>query len=75
MAPLYATAVRVLSEIVGPIPAQMCMRSACVEIGKAGESLSSADFEAVAKKIRTDMSRFASPELLESALMRIRERL
>ena len=33
------------------------------------------DFEAVAQKIRADMGRFASPDLIESALNQIRAKL
>jgi len=57
------------------MPAKMCMSATCVEIGKGRDALTPADFDAVANKIRTDMGRFASPNLLESALSQIRERL
>jgi len=75
MANLYDVSIEVLGGIVGPIPAQMCMSATCVEIGKRCEGLTPADFDAVANKIRTDMGRFASPDLLETALRQIHERL
>ena len=75
MAGLYDTSVEVLGAIVGTLPAQMCMRGACVQIGKTGEALTDSDFDAVAAKIRADMCRFASPELIESALAKIRATL
>jgi hypothetical protein len=75
MATVYNAAVEVLGEIVGPIPAQMCMHSASVELGKSSEALTVGDFDAVAAKIRTDMARFASPVLIEDALTRIRAKL
>jgi hypothetical protein len=75
MASVYDATVEVLSEIVGPVPAQLCMHSAAVELGKTSELLDVGDFEAVAAKIRKDMARFASPVLIEDALTRIRARL
>jgi hypothetical protein len=75
MATLYSAGVDVLSGIVGPIPAKMCMSSACIELNKTAETLADSDFDAVAQKIRDDMSRFASPELLEAALRKIKEQL
>jgi hypothetical protein len=75
MATVYDATVEVLTEIVGPIPAQLCMHSASVELGKGHEALTVSDFDAIAAKIRKDMSRFASPVLIEDALTRIREKL
>jgi hypothetical protein len=75
MATVYDATVEVLTEIVGPIPAQLCMHSASVELGKGHEALTVGDFDAIASKIRKDMARFASPVLIEDALARIRAKL
>lgn len=75
MATLYGAAIEVLGGIVGPVPAQMCMHSTCVALGKSSDGLTAGDFDAVAAKIRADMGRFASPDLIENALSQIRERL
>jgi hypothetical protein len=69
------TAVEVLSAIVGPIPAQMCIRAACVALGKPAEGVVPEDFGMIAAKIRRDMSPFASPDLIEGALAQIAERI
>lgn len=75
MANLYDISVEVLSGIVGAVPARMCMSSACVASGKSAEGLTIDDFDTIATKIRADMSRFASPDLIEGALTQIRQRL
>jgi hypothetical protein len=75
MATVYDATVEVLTEIVGPVPAQLCMHSAAVELGKGSEALTVSDFDAIASKIRKDMARFASPVLIEDALARIRAKL
>jgi hypothetical protein len=75
MATVYDATVEVLTEIVGPVPAQLCMHSASVELGKGHEALTVGDFDAIAAKIRKDMARFASPVLIEDALARIRAKL
>ncbi len=72
---LFEAAVEVLGKIVGPIPAKMCIHSACVELGKTAETVGRADFDALATKIRGDMSRFASPDLIESALAEVQSML
>jgi hypothetical protein len=75
MATVYDASVEVLTQIVGPVPAQLCLHSASVELGKGHEALTVGDFDAVAAKIRKDMSLFASPDLIEDALARIRAKL
>lgn len=75
MTTLAEAMIEVLGGIVGPVPAQMCLSAASVEIGKPHEALGPEDFDAIAQKIRTDMGRFASPAIIEQALAEIRAKL
>jgi hypothetical protein len=75
MASLSEATVEVLSGIVGPLPARMCLSAASLDVGKSHEALGVDDFDAVANRIRNDMGRFASPDLIEHALEDIRARL
>lgn len=75
MSTLYAASVEVLTEIVGPVPAELCIYSASMELGKDAEELGADDYDAIAAKICADLGRFASPALIDLALEEIAARI
>jgi hypothetical protein len=75
MASLYHASIEVLSEIVGPVPAELCLYSGSAELGKDTEALTEDDFEAIVAKIRTELMPFASPDLIDFAVDEIHARL
>jgi hypothetical protein len=75
MANLHSAAIEVLTQVVGPVPAELCLCSGSAELGKSSEELTADDYDAIATRIRADLSAFASEELIEFALQQIRVRL
>ncbi len=75
MTNLSEATVDVLSGIVGAVPARMCLTAASIDAGKSHDALLSDDFDVVAQRIRKDMGRFASPDVIEHALDDIRSKL
>lgn len=75
MANLHNAAIEVLTQVVGPVPAELCLYSGSVELGKSSDELTEDDYDAIAARIRSDLSAFASQELIEFALQQIRVRL
>lgn len=75
MASLYRASLEVLSQIVGPVPAELCLYAGSAELGKESEALTEDDFDAIVAKIRTELNAFTSPDLIDLAVEEIRMRL
>jgi hypothetical protein len=75
MASLYSASIEVLSQIVGPVPAELCVYAASAELGKESEALAEDDFDAIVAKIRSELNAFTSPDLIDLAVNEIRARL
>ncbi len=75
MTRMIDAALEVLAPLVGGPAATMCVHSAAMSLEKSADTLSIADWPAVAERIRRDMRPFTSPELLDSALTQIRDRI
>lgn len=75
MGSLYSASMEVLTVIVGPVPAQLCLVNASSLLGKEAEALAPDDYDAIAERIRSDLSAFTSEELIAIALSEIRARL
>lgn len=75
MGSLYRASMEVLSQIVGPVPAELCLYAGSAELGKDSEALTEDDFDAIVAKIRSDLEAFASPDLIDLAVEEIRIRL
>jgi hypothetical protein len=75
MASLYSASMEVLSQIVGPVPAELCLLAGSAELGKEREALTEDDFDAIVAKIRAELMPFASPDLIDLAVEEIRMRL
>lgn len=69
---LAARTVAVLTPYVGRVAADTCVRGTAVSIGKTFDTLTSADFEELARRVRAVLQPLLSPDTIERLITEIR---
>lgn len=61
-----------IAPLVGRPAATICLRSSAIRLGKTAEELCATDLPAIVEDIRASMRPFTTMELLESAIVQIK---